>query len=103
MSFTQPQIEKGEWWRISGNNGVIYTPFISDLNVEPAYDGLIDGLTRFEGFGARLANTDYDKGTPWDVFPTRTEARVHLAETHNLCPVCLNEFYAEGKCSGDHD
>lgn len=102
--FIMPQVEEGEWWRIIGSTGVLIIPFVVSPTPPPLpYEGEVEGMARVNGFGARMTDTDFCEGTPWVVFNTNDEARKHLAETYNRCPVCLNELWNGSQCSGDHD
>lgn len=102
MAFMTPQIERGDWWGIEGDNGTTFVP--SDVvgavprdadgdatELAPFADyydgGRVDGATFYANhWGARLSAPGYLDCTDWCIFQTHAQAREYIRETWECCP-----------------
>jgi hypothetical protein len=111
MGHMQAQIQgPTEWWEVETTQG---TTWVECENVGRSEVKAVDLLPFLEvtdtdcivhwefksGYGARLHAPGYLDCTEWSVFDTEDEAREHLFETWNYCPMCLEEIDQAAKCS----
>lgn len=86
MSFMEPQIAYGNWWKVETTAGTEFVDadILSKDELGECCEGeIIDGeIEKIVGFGARLSAPGYLDCTPWDVLGTYQEAENYLRETY---------------------
>jgi len=114
MAFMQPQITKDVWLCVDGPCGTEWLAsmlwdreYVENLLDHEDHNGLygyladylennrIDSVEVVEGYGARLSAPGYMDRTEWTVFDTEKEAKAHLCEMYDLCPVCGEDIHDE--------
>jgi hypothetical protein len=86
MSFMNPVVQKGEWWKVETNNGTDFIP----LDIAPTVKDLkpflggqkILSKEKIMGYGARLSASGYMDCTEWCVFDSEKAAWSYLLENH---------------------
>ena len=111
--MSKPQVlGPTEWWKVETTDGTCWVlceaagrenvTAVDLLNHLPSYSvhGTQDIMRWefFSGYGARMEDPDALEYTEWECFDTKREAMDHLAETHELCPICLNRLDDESTC-----
>lgn len=83
MSFMEPQVQFGKWYRCDTDDGVEYVPEdVTKPDKLPLYvEGKLQSFELIEGYGARMSAPGYLDCTDWCVFSTEEEAVEFLAET----------------------
>lgn len=100
-----------DWWEVETNHGTSWVQcedvgYRDEVNAVRLLDYLPDthvtsDIMRWEfksGYGARLSAPGYLDCTEWVVLDTEDEAREHLCETWDICPVCLDSRQDDVAC-----
>jgi len=100
-----------DWWEVETNQGTYWVQcefvgYKDDVNAVKLLDYLPDTtdtneILRWEfksGYGARLSMPGYLDCTEWCVCDSEKEAREYLAETYDLCAICLGDEFVGGAC-----
>lgn len=107
MSFMRATWYQTPYWEVWTSYGVEIVPY----DVCPTKRGLgdyvggeLDARNAPElrsGWVGRLSAPGYLDATEWHAADTEDEIKSELAETYELCPVCLAELDAEFQCTED--
>jgi hypothetical protein len=93
MAFMEPEITEYQEWCVVDFGHHEWQLVPSDYVTA---DMVV--ISREMGHGARLSAHGYMDCTEWGVYDTEEEARQGLAETYDLCPVCLVELDEDYVC-----
>lgn len=112
MGAMKPEIVgPTDWWEVETNQGTYWVQcefvgYKDDVNAMKLLDYLPDtqltsDILHWEfksGYGARLSMPGYLDCTEWAVFDSEQEAREYLAESFDLCSICLSDEFVGEAC-----